>query len=39
MIPTNFSWAYELRLEDPDGHILRFGTDPDSTKPFADTQV
>src|SRR5262249_29305081 len=26
--PTNFSWAYEMQIEDPDGHILRFGTDP-----------
>jgi catechol 2,3-dioxygenase-like lactoylglutathione lyase family enzyme len=34
--PTNFSWAYELRVEDPDGHILRFGTDPNNKEPFAD---
>jgi catechol 2,3-dioxygenase-like lactoylglutathione lyase family enzyme len=34
--PTNFSWAYEMQVEDPDGHVLRFGTDPDATKPFAD---
>jgi catechol 2,3-dioxygenase-like lactoylglutathione lyase family enzyme len=34
--PTNFSWAYEMQVEDPDGHILRFGTGPDETKPFAD---
>src|SRR5205814_106791 len=20
--PTNFSWAYEMRIEDPDGHVL-----------------
>jgi catechol 2,3-dioxygenase-like lactoylglutathione lyase family enzyme len=33
--PTNFSWAYELRVEDPDGHILRFGTDPSNKEPFA----
>jgi len=39
MIPTNFSWAYEMRIEDPDGHILRLGTDPDTSKPFADMQV
>lgn len=24
--PTNYPWAYELRVEDPDGHILRFGS-------------
>ena len=34
--PTNFSWAYELQVEDPDGHVLRFGTDPDEKEPFAD---
>ena len=34
--PTNFSWAYEMRVEDPDGHVLRFGTDPDANEPFAD---
>jgi len=34
--PTNFSWAYEMQIEDPDGHILRFGTDPNEKEPFAD---
>jgi len=34
--PTNFSWACEMQVEDPDGHVLRFGTDPDDKKPFAD---
>ena len=34
--PTNFSWAYEMQVEDPDGHILRFGTDPNDKEPFAD---
>ncbi|MBX7126892.1 MAG: hypothetical protein K1X47_14455, partial [Cyclobacteriaceae bacterium] len=28
LAPTNFPWAYELHAQDPDGHILRFGTDP-----------
>src|SRR5689334_16454728 len=27
--PTNFSWAYELHIEDPDGHVIRLGTEPD----------
>ena len=36
--PTNFSWAYEMQVEDPDGHILRFGTDPNDKEPFADRQ-
>ena len=26
--PQNFSWAYEFTLEDPDGHVLRFGSEP-----------
>lgn len=26
--PTNYSWAYEMRVEDPDGHVLRFGSEP-----------
>lgn len=35
--PTNFSWAYEMQVQDPDGHILRFGTDPNYKEPFADS--
>lgn len=35
--PTNFSWAYEMQVQDPDGHILRFGTDPNDEEPFADS--
>jgi predicted lactoylglutathione lyase len=26
--PQNFSWAYEFKVEDPDGHVLRFGAEP-----------
>jgi predicted lactoylglutathione lyase len=26
--PQNFSWAYEFSVEDPDGHVLRFGSEP-----------
>ena len=26
--PTNYPWAYEMRIEDPDGHVLRFGSEP-----------
>jgi predicted lactoylglutathione lyase len=26
--PTNYPWAYEMRVEDPDGHVLRFGSEP-----------
>ncbi len=35
--PLNYSWAMEIHVEDPDGHVLRFGTDPDSSKPFLDS--
>jgi catechol 2,3-dioxygenase-like lactoylglutathione lyase family enzyme len=26
--PRNFSWAYEFAVEDPDGHVIRFGSGP-----------
>jgi len=26
--PVNHSWALEMQIEDPDGHVLRLGTDP-----------
>src|SRR4051794_36811118 len=26
--PRNFSRAYEFEVEDPDGHVLRFGSEP-----------
>jgi catechol 2,3-dioxygenase-like lactoylglutathione lyase family enzyme len=34
--PLNFSWALEMHIEDPDGHVLRFGTDPNYNDPFLD---
>jgi catechol 2,3-dioxygenase-like lactoylglutathione lyase family enzyme len=37
--PTNFSWAFEMQIQDPDGHIIRFGTDPDDKQPFADKSL
>lgn len=33
--PTNFSWAYEMQVEDPDGHVLRFGSDTKTAQPTA----
>ena len=33
--PTNFYYAYEMQVLDPDGHVLRFGTDPNDKEPFA----
>ena len=26
--PENFGWAREMKVGDPDGHVLRFGSDP-----------
>ena len=26
--PENYPWACEMKVEDPDGHVLRFGSDP-----------
>jgi len=34
--PTNYPWALEMHVEDPDGHVLRFATEPDNDQPFAD---
>ncbi|HSH17195.1 MAG TPA: VOC family protein [Verrucomicrobiae bacterium] len=27
--PTNYPWALEMHVEDPDGNVIRFGSDPD----------
>jgi catechol 2,3-dioxygenase-like lactoylglutathione lyase family enzyme len=27
--PTNEPWALEIQVEDPDGHVLRIGSDPE----------
>ena len=34
MEPTNFHWALEMRIEDPDGYVIRFGTEPRDDLPF-----
>ncbi len=26
--PTEYPWALEMRLEDPDGNVLRIGSEP-----------
>ncbi len=31
--PINRPWAYEMQLEDPDGHVLRFGSEPKGAPP------
>ena len=30
----NFPWAYEFSVEDPDGHVLRFGSEPREDIPY-----
>jgi catechol 2,3-dioxygenase-like lactoylglutathione lyase family enzyme len=32
--PQNYPWALEMKVEDPDGHVLRFGSEPRSDRPF-----
>lgn len=32
---ANYPWGYEFNLVDPDGHILRFGSEPRSDLPYA----
>ncbi len=32
-LPTNYSWAYEMQVEDPDGNILRCGSEPKENVP------
>jgi len=34
--PTNYPWALEMRVEDPDGNVLRFGSEPKQNEPFID---
>ena len=30
----NYPWAYEMKVDDPDGHVLRFGSESRSDRPF-----
>ena len=32
----NWSWAYEMKFEDPDGNVLWVGTEPDRSLPMVD---
>ena len=32
--PQNYPWAFEMHVEDPDGHVLRFGSEPRTDRPF-----
>jgi hypothetical protein len=32
--PHNYPWALEIHVEDPDGHVLRFGPEPLRDRPI-----
>ena len=32
--PTNFSWACEMQVADPDGNVLRIGSDSKPNQPY-----
>ena len=34
--PTNYSWAYEMQVEDIDGNVLRLGSEPKEDQPFGE---
>ncbi len=36
--PTNFPWALEIQVEDLDGNVLRFGSDPIEGRPYGPWQ-
>jgi catechol 2,3-dioxygenase-like lactoylglutathione lyase family enzyme len=34
--PTNYKWAYEMQIADPDGNVLRMGSEPKPDQPFGE---
>jgi hypothetical protein len=32
--PINYPWAYEMKVQDPDGHVRRLGSKPRGNIPF-----
>jgi predicted enzyme related to lactoylglutathione lyase len=32
--PTNYEWAYEMQIEDPDGNVLRMGSESKPEQPI-----
>ena len=34
--PTHYPWAYEMQIEDPDGNVLRFGSEPQPGHPVGE---
>ena len=37
--PRNYSWALEMHVEDLDGNVLRFGSDPKADQPYDTWEV
>lgn len=37
--PQNHPWALEMKVGDPDGHVLRFGSEPRTDKPFVSWSI
>jgi catechol 2,3-dioxygenase-like lactoylglutathione lyase family enzyme len=35
-LPTNYSWAREMQVEDPDGNVLRMGSEPLEGQPIGE---
>jgi hypothetical protein len=34
-----FTWVYEFQVEDPNGHVLRFGSEPQPGAPSGQFRV
>ena len=34
--PTNYRWALEMQVQDPDGNVLRLGSEPINEDPFGE---
>lgn len=34
--PTNYEWAFEMQVSDPDGNVLRFGAEPKENEPIGE---
>jgi catechol 2,3-dioxygenase-like lactoylglutathione lyase family enzyme len=34
--PTNYDWALEMQVEDPDGNVLRIGSEPRQDQPMGE---
>jgi len=34
--PTNYAWTYEMQVEDPDGNVLRLGSEPKTGQPIGE---